>query len=62
VEILEAIQTRRSIRRYQDTPVDEMAVETVLEAARWAPSWGITQCWRFLVVRDSSTKSRLADT
>ncbi len=62
MEILEVIQTRRSIRRYQDTPVDEMAVETVLEAARWAPSWGNTQCWRFIVVRDSSTKSRLADT
>jgi len=62
VEVLEAIQTRRSIRRYQDTPVDDEVVETVLEAARWAPSWANTQCWRFIVVREGGTKSRLADT
>ena len=62
MEVLEAIQTRRSIRRYQDTPVDDKVVETVLEAARWAPSWANTQCWRFIVVREGGTKSRLADT
>jgi len=61
VEVLEAIQSRRSIRRYQDTPVDDKVVETVLEAARWAPSWSNVQCWKFIVVRDSSTKSKLAD-
>ena len=61
MEVLEAIQSRRSIRRYQDTPVDDKVVETVLEAARWAPSWSNVQCWRFIVVRDSSTKSKLAD-
>ena len=62
MEVLEAIQTRRSIRRYQDTPVDDKVVETVLEAARWAPSWANTQCWRFIVVREGGTKTRLADT
>jgi len=62
VEVMEAIQSRRSIRRYQDIPVDDKAVAAVLEAARWAPSWVNTQCWRFIVVRESDTKSRLADT
>ncbi|MFC2003297.1 nitroreductase family protein [Chloroflexota bacterium] len=62
MEVLEAIQTRRSIRRYQDTPVDDKTIEVVLEAAHWAPSWMNTQCWRFIVVRESSIKSRLADT
>ncbi len=62
MEVLEAIQTRRSIRHYQDRPVDERTVEMVLEAARWAPSWANTQCWRFIVVRESGIKIRLADT
>ena len=45
MEVLEAIKTRRSIRRYKTTPVDDETVELVLEAARWAPSWANTQCW-----------------
>ena len=61
MEVLEAIKTRRSIRKYKATPVDDKTVELVLEAARWAPSWANTQCWRFIVVRDSNIKSELAN-
>ena len=61
MELLEAIRTRRSIRRYKSTPVDDKTVELVLEAARWAPSWKNTQCWRFIVVRDNNIKSQLAN-
>ena len=60
MEVLEAIKTRRSIRRYKTTPVDDKTIELVLEAARWAPSWANTQCWRFIVVRDSKIKAELA--
>lgn len=62
METLEAIKTRRSIRKYKTTPVDDKTLELVLEAARWAPSWDNTQCWRFIVVKDTNTKSELADT
>ena len=62
MEVLEAIKTRRSIRRYKTIPVDDKTIKLVLEAARWAPSWANTQCWRFIVVRDSEIKDRLADT
>lgn len=62
MEVLEAIKTRRSIRRYKSTPVDDKTIELVLEAARWAPSWHNTQCWRFIVVRDSKIKDKIADT
>ncbi len=61
MEVLEAIKSRRSIRRYQTTPVDDKTLEIVLEAARWAPSWKNTQCWRFVVVRDSSIKAEIAN-
>jgi nitroreductase len=62
VEVLEAIKTRRSIRRYKTTPVDEKTLEQVLEAARWAPSWANTQCWRFIIVGDEKVKAELAAT
>ncbi|MFC2011014.1 nitroreductase family protein [Chloroflexota bacterium] len=62
MEVLEAIKSRRSIRRYKTTPVDDKTIELVLEAAQWAPSWANTQCWRFIVVRDTSIKDKLADT
>jgi len=61
MEVLEAIRTRRSIRRYKSTPVDDKTIELVLEAARWAPSWENTQCWRFIAVRDNNIKSQLAN-
>jgi nitroreductase len=61
MEVLEAIKTRRSIRKYKTTAVDDRTIETVLEAARWAPSWANSQCWRFVVVRDADKKSKLAE-
>jgi len=61
MEVLGAIKTRRSIRKYKSTPVDDKTIELVLEAARWAPSWANSQCWRFIVVRDSNIKDKLAD-
>ncbi len=61
MEALEAIKTRRSIRQYKPDPIDDKTLQTVLEAARWAPSWKNTQCWRFIVVRDSSIKTGIAN-
>ncbi len=60
MDVLEAIKSRRSIRQYEATPVDDKTLEIVLQAARWAPSWANTQCWRFIVVRDSTLKDKLA--
>ena len=62
MEVFEAIKTRRSIRHYKPEDVPEEKVNAVLEAARWAPSWKNTQCWRFIVVHDRDTKVKLADT
>jgi nitroreductase len=62
MDVFEAIKNRRSIRRYKPDPVDDKTVQTVLEAAHWAPSWGNLQCWRFILVRDPAIKSQVADT
>jgi len=61
LDVMQAIRDRRSIRKYRSEPVTEEALHTILEAARWAPSWTNTQCWRLIVVRDLVTKSKLAD-
>jgi len=62
MEVMQAIKERRSIRRYTDAPVSDKDLETVLEAARWAPSWANNQCWRFIIVRDPEIKERIANT
>ena len=62
MDLIEAVTNRRSIRKYKPDPVDDKAVQAILDAAHWAPSWGNSQCWHFVVVRDVSVKKRLADT
>ncbi len=62
MEIKEAITNRRSIRKYKSDAVNEEAIEAVLESARLAPSWGNSQCWRFIVVKDPVIKENLANT
>jgi nitroreductase len=62
MELMEAIRSRRSVRKYTPDPVSDTDVEAVLEAARWAPSWANTQCVRWVVVRDPDTRVKLADT
>ena len=62
MEVMPAIKSRRSIRCYKSTPVKEEDLEVILDAARWAPSWQNTQCWRFIVVQDRVIKAKLAET
>jgi len=53
-------ERRFSCRSFTDTPLDRDAVTSLLEAARWAPSGGNLQPWRFVVVRDRARRLRLA--
>jgi nitroreductase len=62
MNVIDAIKGRRSIRKYKPDSVSDKALEVVLDASRWAPSWANTQCVRWVVVRDTDTKARLADT
>ncbi len=61
MELFDAIQGRKSIRRYKQTPVRDEDVRKILDAGRWAPSANNTQPWRFLVIRDKSMLKRMAD-
>ncbi len=61
-DLLETIRGRRSIRKYEETPVSEETLNRILEAVRWAPSWTNCQPWELVVVRDPEVKSRLQET
>jgi len=61
MDVMEAIRKRRSIRAYQDRPVEEEKLQAVLEAGRLAPSAKNLQEWRYVVVRDPDLRAKLAD-
>jgi len=61
MDVLEAIATRRSIRKYLDVPVEWDKVGQVLEAGRLAPSAGNIQEWRFIVVTEHSLRKQVAE-
>jgi F420 biosynthesis protein FbiB-like protein len=48
---MEAIGSRRSIRKFRDEPVPDEHIVTLLNAAIQAPSGKNRQPWRFVVVR-----------
>lgn len=60
MDVFEAILGRRSIRRFRDEPLEEGQLEKLLDAARWAPSAGNVQPWRFTVVTNDDVKKQLA--
>jgi nitroreductase len=49
--MIETIQNRRSIRKYEDRPVEEETLLQILDCGRLAPSDANTQPWNFIIVR-----------
>jgi nitroreductase len=56
---LKVIQDRRSIREFTADDISENDLNMILEAARQAPSGENAQPWRFIVVKDESTRKKL---
>jgi len=57
----EAIMDRRSIRKYRvDVPIPREDIEAIVDAGCWAPSSTNIQPWRFVIVEDRETISRMA--
>jgi nitroreductase len=55
----DAIEKRRSIRKFKGDPVPDEHITALIEAARLAPSGSNTQPWRFKIVSDDETKAKL---
>ncbi|MCG2722704.1 MAG: nitroreductase family protein [Thermodesulfovibrionales bacterium] len=57
----EAIEKRRSIRKFKPDPVPDEVIKALLDAARLAPSGCNAQPWRFKIAKDTATKLKLAE-
>ena len=61
MNVLDAIKTRRSVRKYKPVSIPDEDLKKILEAAQLAPSAGNKQPWKFVVVRDEDLKKQLAE-
>ncbi|MCL1057472.1 5,6-dimethylbenzimidazole synthase [Shewanella gelidimarina] len=62
--LADIIRLRRDVRgnRFNDKPVSDTTIDTLLNAAMLAPSVGYSQPWQFVVIRDSNIKQAVQQT
>lgn len=60
MDTIECIRTRRSIRKFQNVPVEWAKIGRILESAVSAPSAGNLQDYRLMVINDAEKKKKLA--
>jgi nitroreductase len=59
--LLNLMKTRRSIRRFKPHSVPKEYLDMIQEAARWAPSAGDRQPWRFVIVKDVNSIEKIGE-
>ena len=59
MKTIDAIFARRSIRKYQEKPVESEKIELLLKAAMAAPSARNSKPWEFVVVTDPSMMDKI---
>lgn len=57
----ETIMKRRSVRKFKKMAIPDDVLWKMLEAARFAPSWANTQCWRFIVIKEEERKQKITE-
>jgi len=62
MELQEALLKRRSIRRFTEDVVTDEELAQIFDTVRWSPSWGNTQVWEFVVVRERELIHKLTET
>jgi len=58
IDLFEAINTLRSIRKFKPLPVEDEKIKIILELAIKAPNASMIEPWHFIVVRDQETKRK----
>ena len=61
IDLFEAIDSQRAIRRFKPDPVPDELITRLLQAAIKAPSGGARQGWSFIVIRDQDTKDKIGE-
>lgn len=62
MDTLDLLRNRRTIRKYNDTPIGEELLSELLEVAFRAPTTGGMQLYSVVVTRDNEMKQKLAPT
>lgn len=62
MDTLDLLSNRRTIRKYNDTPIGDELLSELLEVAFRAPTTGGMQLYSVVVTRDSEMKQKLAPT
>jgi len=60
MDLDEALRTTFSCRDFTADPLPDAVLTEILDRARFAPSGGNRQGWKVIVVRDASTRAKLA--
>jgi nitroreductase len=60
MELLEGLQTRRSIRTYTDQPVTREQLREIIRLGTMAPSGQNNQPWRFVTIQNKETLQKLS--
>lgn len=60
MELVEALKTRRSVRKYKSDQVPDETIRELIELATWAPSGMNRQPWVFAVVQDRELMRRIS--
>jgi F420 biosynthesis protein FbiB-like protein len=61
INLRDFLRTRRSIRRIKPDVVPDSVLRDILLTSTFAPSAHHRQPWRFVVIKESTTKKHLAD-
>ena len=61
MEAIEAILTRRSIRKYSEKEISPERIKQLLEAAMQAPSANNCQPWHFVIISDKKTLTAIRE-
>lgn len=57
--LLDIIKQRRTVRKYKSTPIPKEHILKILDAARFAPTAGNQQPWKFLVIQNKKKLNQL---
>ena len=60
MDTIENIKTRRSIRRYNDEPIDHDVIKKIVDAATYSPSWKNTQIVRYNIIENKGLIEKIA--
>lgn len=56
MELQKCLETRKSIRKYKDTPIAKETIQELIKAAQLAPSWKNTQVSKYYVAMGAAKK------